>query len=81
MIEGQRGSVDEKFIDMFKALSNSTRVKILQLLKQPEENFPPQVHKGKEFPGGYMLEIFEINSIWGSPLLLNIYHCYRIVVF
>ncbi len=51
MIEGQQ---DEKFVDMFKALSNNTRVKILQMLKQPEENFPTQahIHKGDDFPGG-----------------------------
>lgn len=45
---------DEKFIDMFKALSNTTRLKILQMLKEPEKNFPPQVHinKGDNFQRG-----------------------------
>ena len=52
MMEGNQGSIDKKFIDIFKALSNDTRVEILQMLKQPEENFPPQAHKGEEFSGG-----------------------------
>jgi DNA-binding transcriptional ArsR family regulator len=45
---------DEKFVDIFKALSNATRLKIIQMLKEPEKNFPPQVHihKGDDFPGG-----------------------------
>jgi DNA-binding transcriptional ArsR family regulator len=45
---------DAKFIDMFKALSNTTRLNILQMLKEPEKNFSPQVHiqKGDDFSGG-----------------------------
>ncbi|KAB2334941.1 helix-turn-helix transcriptional regulator [Cytobacillus depressus] len=39
---------------MFKALSNATRLQILQMLKEPEKNFSPQVHiqKGDNFTGG-----------------------------
>lgn len=49
----QQEMIDEKYVDIFKALSNDTRLKILQMLKEPEENFPPQAHKGKEeFLGG-----------------------------
>ncbi len=29
-------------IEIFKALSNETRINILRWLKEPEENFPPQ---------------------------------------
>jgi DNA-binding transcriptional ArsR family regulator len=45
---------DEKLVDLFKALSNATRLKIIQMLKEPETNFPPQVHIDKDdnFPGG-----------------------------
>ncbi|WP_413376777.1 ArsR/SmtB family transcription factor [Alkalihalobacillus sp. 1P02AB] len=53
MKEGQQGMMDEKFVDMFKALSNNTRLIILQMLKEPDKNFPPQAHKEKEeFLGG-----------------------------
>ena len=54
MMEVQQIINDEKLVDMFKALSNATRLKIIQMLKQPEENFPPQVHiqKSDDFPGG-----------------------------
>lgn len=31
-------------VKVFKALSNETRIRILQLLKDPEKNFPPQLH-------------------------------------
>ncbi len=30
------------YIEIFKALSNETRLNILQWLKEPEKNFPPQ---------------------------------------
>lgn len=45
---------DAKWVEIFKALSNVTRLKILQLLKEPEKNFPPQAHilKGEKFQGG-----------------------------
>ena len=33
---------DAKFVEMFKSLSNATRLKILQMLKEPEKNFPPK---------------------------------------
>lgn len=33
-------------IEVFKALSNKTRLQILNWLKQPEENFPEQVEAG-----------------------------------
>ena len=54
MNEDQQVMNDAKFIDMFKALSNGTRLKILKMLKEPEKNFPPQVHihKGDDFLGG-----------------------------
>lgn len=39
---------------ILKVLSNSTRLQILEWLKNPEENFPSQVHmpKGCDFEGG-----------------------------
>lgn len=54
MMEEQQGMNDAKFVDMFKALSNTTRLNIVQMLKEPEKNFPPQVHihKGDDFLGG-----------------------------
>ncbi|MEH6841921.1 MULTISPECIES: ArsR family transcriptional regulator [Priestia] len=53
-MEDEKKVNDAKFIDMFKALSNTTRLKILHMLKDPEENFPPQahIHKGDNFQGG-----------------------------
>ncbi|MDB5021772.1 MAG: transcriptional regulator, ArsR family [Pedobacter sp.] len=33
-------------VDIFKALSNKTRLQILNWLKQPQENFPEQVEAG-----------------------------------
>lgn len=36
-------------LDIFKALSNNIRLQILQWLKHPEENFPPQ---GLHIPEG-----------------------------
>jgi DNA-binding transcriptional ArsR family regulator len=33
-------------IEIFKALSNKTRLQILNWLKQPEQNFPEQVEAG-----------------------------------
>ncbi len=42
-------------IDVFKALSNETRLNILKWLKHPENNFPKQgahIPKGVEFVGG-----------------------------
>lgn len=42
-------------VKIFKALSNETRINILQLLKDPAENFPPQLHcsdASSEFPNG-----------------------------
>lgn len=32
---------DERLLEVFKALSNPNRLRILGWLKQPEENFPP----------------------------------------
>jgi DNA-binding transcriptional ArsR family regulator len=32
-------------LEIFKALSNKTRLQILQWLKEPERNFPPQEHE------------------------------------
>jgi len=45
---------DEQLTDIFKALSNKNRLRIVQLLKDPEKNFHPQFpnQKGEEFPGG-----------------------------
>jgi DNA-binding transcriptional ArsR family regulator len=46
---------DEKAVEIFKALSNQTRVSILQMLKYPETNFSPEeahVLKEGEFVGG-----------------------------
>ncbi|MBA9028511.1 MULTISPECIES: ArsR/SmtB family transcription factor [Bacillaceae] len=53
-MEEKQVIIDEKIVDMFKALSNATRLKIIQMLKEPENNFPPQVHihKGDDFQGG-----------------------------
>lgn len=38
-----------KELEVFKALSNETRLKILEWLKEPEKNFPPQ---GLHIPEG-----------------------------
>lgn len=45
---------DGKAVDIFKALSNQTRVRILQMLKEPETHFSPQTHMVQEegFAGG-----------------------------
>ncbi|PLT32484.1 transcriptional regulator [Bacillus sp. V5-8f] len=45
---------DEQAIEIFKALSNQTRVSILQMLKDPENNFSSQAHVTKDegFEGG-----------------------------
>ena len=45
---------DEQAVEIFKALSNQIRVNILQMLKEPENNFSPQAHiiKEKDFDGG-----------------------------
>ncbi|USK58101.1 ArsR/SmtB family transcription factor [Peribacillus asahii] len=53
-MEGQQEMNETKFVEMFKALSNATRMKIVQMLKEPEKHFPPQVHihKGDDFLGG-----------------------------
>lgn len=53
-MEEQQVVNNAEFIDMFKALSNTTRLKILQMLKDPGRNFSPQVHiqKGDDFLGG-----------------------------
>lgn len=37
-----------KQLEIFKALSNKTRLEILQWLKDPEASFPAQVHAGFE---------------------------------
>ena len=40
---------NEKLLDIFKALSNETRLNILNWLKNPKENFPPQgIHLKKD---------------------------------
>lgn len=48
------GMSDRKAVDIFKALSNQTRLDILQLLKDPETHFSTQAHVTKEegFEGG-----------------------------
>jgi DNA-binding transcriptional ArsR family regulator len=45
---------DEQAVEIFKALSNQIRVNILQMLKEPDNNFSPQAHviKEKGFDGG-----------------------------
>jgi DNA-binding transcriptional ArsR family regulator len=45
---------DGKAVEIFKALSNQTRVSILQMLKEPETHFSIQAHVIKEegFAGG-----------------------------
>jgi DNA-binding transcriptional ArsR family regulator len=45
---------DKKAEDIFKALSNQTRIGILQLLKNPDSNFLTQAHMIKDhgFEGG-----------------------------
>ncbi|OES45867.1 ArsR/SmtB family transcription factor [Domibacillus iocasae] len=45
---------DEKAVEIFKALSNQTRLNILQMLKDAETNFSAQAHVIKEadFEGG-----------------------------
>ncbi len=45
--------MDKKTLDIFKALSNETRLNILKWLKNPDENFPPQglhIPEGETFP-------------------------------
>lgn len=41
--------MDERTLEIFKALSNETRLHILEWLKDPEKNFPPQ---GLHIPEG-----------------------------
>ncbi|MFC3883638.1 ArsR/SmtB family transcription factor [Bacillus songklensis] len=45
---------DEQAVEIFKALSNQTRIKILQMLKDPDNNFSTQAHivKVEGFEGG-----------------------------
>jgi DNA-binding transcriptional ArsR family regulator len=45
---------NEQAVEIFKALSNQTRVSILQMLKNPDANFSPQAHliKDEGFEGG-----------------------------
>lgn len=46
---------NDKALEIFKALSNETRMKILQWLKNPEQKFPPQgihIPEGDSFEGG-----------------------------
>lgn len=45
---------DEQAVEIFKALSNQTRVSILQMLKDPVRHFSPQAHliKDEGFEGG-----------------------------
>ncbi|WP_409304871.1 ArsR/SmtB family transcription factor [Peribacillus sp. SCS-155] len=39
---------DEQAVEIFKALSNQTRVSILQMLKDPEPHFSPEAHVIKD---------------------------------
>jgi len=51
-----------ELIDVFKALSNETRLNILQWLKEPEKDFPKQgAHLPKEvsIKGGVCVGIFK----------------------
>ncbi|WP_415818157.1 ArsR/SmtB family transcription factor [Mesobacillus thioparans] len=45
---------DEQAVEIFKALSNQTRVSILQMLKDPDRHFLPQAHiiADEGFEGG-----------------------------
>jgi DNA-binding transcriptional ArsR family regulator len=45
---------NEQAVEIFKALSNQTRVSILQMLKDPDANFSAQSHviKEEDFEGG-----------------------------
>nr|WP_298704759.1 metalloregulator ArsR/SmtB family transcription factor [uncultured Veillonella sp.] len=46
---------NQQLLDIFKALSNESRLKILQWLKEPKTHFPPQgIHGSEEdvFEGG-----------------------------
>ncbi|MFC3341293.1 ArsR/SmtB family transcription factor [Paenibacillus abyssi] len=45
---------DGQAVEIFKALSNQTRVRILQMLREPAVYFSPQIHITKEdgFDGG-----------------------------
>lgn len=45
---------DEHAVEIFKALSNQTRVNIIQMLKDPNSNFSAQAHviKDEGFEGG-----------------------------
>ena len=36
------------YIEVFKALSNKSRLQMLEWLKEPEINFPEQIHSGFE---------------------------------
>lgn len=49
---------DEQAVEIFKALSNQIRVNILQMLKEPDNNFSPQAHVIKE--KGFVLVIFVV---------------------
>ncbi|PQQ47411.1 ArsR/SmtB family transcription factor [Bacillus thuringiensis] len=45
---------DKQLTDLFKALSNKTRLRMVQLLRDPEKHFPSQYYYQREedFPGG-----------------------------
>ncbi|WP_251441508.1 ArsR/SmtB family transcription factor [Veillonella intestinalis] len=46
---------DKQLLDIFKVLSNESRLKILQWLKEPTKYFPPQglhIPEGDSFEGG-----------------------------
>lgn len=52
MTKIEKINIDQS-IEILKALSNKMRLRILHLLKEPEENFPKQEHKEEgEFIGG-----------------------------
>lgn len=54
MVAEKKAITDEEIVDIFKVLSNTIRLQIIKLLKEPEKNFPPQTHISSEdkFPGG-----------------------------
>ena len=45
---------DEKALLIFKALSNEVRLKIVNMLKEPDENFQHQIesHQSEDYDGG-----------------------------
>ena len=59
------------YIEIFKALSNDTRLNILGWLREPEKNFPPQGGSlGEQLPGYFTaLRFASFRAAWEMDIL------------